>query len=108
MLYLIFNVIFGQSDTTYRQHLSAVAHVFWISLLGGLILFPLQVSKGDLEIRLDLGVVDGANDPIGRRPGDRDVFEVDETDDRWLRRENGCGEQTDSQEVQQSVHPTAV
>nr|MDP2577547.1 hypothetical protein [Candidatus Palauibacterales bacterium] len=37
VLYLIFNVIFGQSDTTYRQHLSAVAHVFWISLLGGLI-----------------------------------------------------------------------
>ncbi len=57
VLYLIFNVIFGQSDTTYRQHLSAVAHVFWISLLGGLIVFPLQVSKGDLEIRLGLGLL---------------------------------------------------
>ncbi len=59
VLYLIFNVIFGQSDTTYRQHLSAVAHVFWISLLGGLIVFPLQVSKGDLEIRLGLGLLLG-------------------------------------------------
>ena len=59
MLYLIFNVIFGQSDTTYRQHLSAVAHVFWISLLGGLIVFPLQVSKGDLEMRLGLGLLLG-------------------------------------------------
>ncbi|MEE9246388.1 MAG: hypothetical protein V3U63_09320 [Gemmatimonadota bacterium] len=57
VLYLIFNVIFGQSDTTYRQHLSAVAHVFWISLLGGLILFPLQVSKGYLEMRLGLGLL---------------------------------------------------
>ena len=59
VLYLIFNVIFGQSDTTYRQHLSAVAHVFWISLLGGLIVLPLQVSKGDLEIRLGLGLLLG-------------------------------------------------
>ncbi len=57
VLYLIFNLIFGQSETTYRQHMSATAHAFWISLVGGLISFPLQIAKGDIQLRLGFGLL---------------------------------------------------
>ncbi len=58
VLYLIFNLIFGQSETTYKQHLSAVSHVFWISLLlGSLITFPLLLAKQDLQLRLGFGLL---------------------------------------------------
>ena len=57
VLYVIFNLIFGQSETTYKQHLSAVSHVFWISLLGSLITFPLQLAKQDIQLKLGFGLL---------------------------------------------------
>lgn len=56
VLYLVFNVLFGQ-DLTYKQHLGATAHAFWITLLGGLITFPLMVAQGDINMKLSLGLI---------------------------------------------------
>lgn len=56
VLYLVFNVMFGQ-DLTYKQHLSATSHAFWITLLGGLITFPLMVAQGDINMKLSLGLL---------------------------------------------------
>lgn len=55
-LYLTFNVLQG-GETKYRQHLSAVAHIFWISLLGSILLLPIWISKGDMQLRLGLGLL---------------------------------------------------
>lgn len=57
VLYLVFNVILGQGETTYRQHLSATSHAFWVSLIGGLLLFGLQLAKRDVQLRLGLGLL---------------------------------------------------
>ncbi len=55
-LYLTFNVLQG-GETKYRQHLSAVAHIFWISLLGSIVLLPIWISKGDMQLKLGLGLL---------------------------------------------------
>ncbi len=55
-LYLAFSVMFGQ-DTTLKQHLSATAHVWWITLLGALIVVPIWISKGDMTTKLGLGLL---------------------------------------------------
>jgi hypothetical protein len=55
-LYLTFNVIFGQ-DTRFKQHLSASAHVWWILLLGTLIVLPIWISNGDMLTKLGLGLL---------------------------------------------------
>lgn len=55
-LYLTFNVFMGQ-ENTYKQYLSAAAHIAWISLLGFLLVIPIWVSKGDMRISLGLGLL---------------------------------------------------
>ncbi len=55
-LYLVFNVLQG-GETAYRQHMSAVAHIFWISLLGSILLLPIWISKGDMQLKLGLGLL---------------------------------------------------
>ncbi len=56
VLYLVFNVSFGL-DALYKQHLSAMAHVWWINTLGFLLLVPIWISKGDMQIALGLGLL---------------------------------------------------
>jgi hypothetical protein len=56
VLYLTFNVMFGQ-DTTYKQHLSAAAHIYWINTLGFLVVVPIWISKGDMLTQLGLGLL---------------------------------------------------
>lgn len=57
VLYLVFNILFGLSDISYKQHLSVVSHAWWISLLHSLIAFPLQVTQGDATLRLGFGLL---------------------------------------------------
>lgn len=59
VLYLVFNIIFGLSEVTYKQHLSVVAHSWWITLLGGVIAFPLQLAQEDPTLRLGFGLLLG-------------------------------------------------
>ncbi len=56
VVYLAFNVMLG-GEGTYKQHMSAVAHVFYISLLGSLLILPIWISKGDMQLRLGLGLL---------------------------------------------------
>jgi hypothetical protein len=56
ILYLVFNVAFGL-DATYKQHLSGMAHISWITTLGFLLLIPIWISKGDMQIALGLGLL---------------------------------------------------
>jgi hypothetical protein len=56
VLYLAFNVVFGQ-DTTYKQHLSATAHVYWIGLLRFFVVLPVWLSKGEMTTQLGLGLL---------------------------------------------------
>ncbi len=56
VLYLVFNVVFGL-DATYKQHLSAMAHISWITTLGFLLVIPIWISKGDMQIALGLGLL---------------------------------------------------
>jgi hypothetical protein len=56
VLYLAFNVMFGQ-DTTYKQHLSATAHTYWIGLLGFFVVLPVWLSKGEMTTQLGLGLL---------------------------------------------------
>lgn len=55
-LYLAFNVVFGQ-DATYRQHLSATTHVWWIGLLAMFIVVPIWISRGEMQTKLGLGLL---------------------------------------------------
>jgi len=55
-LYLAFNVVHGQ-DATYKQHLSAAAHVWWISLLGFAVVVPIWISTQDMQTKLGLGLL---------------------------------------------------
>ncbi len=57
VLYLIFNVIFGQAETSYRQHLSAVSHAWWILIIGSVLEFALKLAQGDGSLRLGLGLL---------------------------------------------------
>jgi hypothetical protein len=57
ILYLVFSVFFGQSELTYKQHLSALSHAWWILMVGSLVVFALQVAKGDATLRLGLGLL---------------------------------------------------
>ncbi|UCC73072.1 MAG: YIP1 family protein [Gemmatimonadota bacterium] len=56
VLYLAFNVMFGQ-DTTYKQHLSAAAHMYWINLVGFLVVVPIWISRGDMTTQLGFGLL---------------------------------------------------
>jgi len=58
-LYIVFNLLFGLSEIQYKQHLSVVAHAWWITLLQSLILFPLQIAQGDATLRLGFGLLLG-------------------------------------------------
>ncbi len=55
-LYLVFNLILGQ-EHSYRQHMSATAHIYWITLLGFLLTIPLWLAKEDMQIKLGLGLI---------------------------------------------------
>jgi hypothetical protein len=56
VLYIAFNVVFGQ-DTTYKQHLSATAHAYWIGLLGFFVVLPVWLSKGEMTTQLGFGLL---------------------------------------------------
>lgn len=56
VLYLAFNVVLGQ-DLTYKQHLSAVSHVYWIATLGMLLTVPVWIAQADLRAALGLGLL---------------------------------------------------
>lgn len=56
LLYLVFNLILGQ-EHSYRQHMSAAAHIYWITLLGFLLTIPIWLAKEDIEIKLGLGLM---------------------------------------------------
>lgn len=56
VLYLVFNVGLGQ-DLTYRQQLSAISHVFWISALGTLLTVPVWISQANMQVALGLGLL---------------------------------------------------
>lgn len=56
VVYLAFNVMLG-GDSTYKQHLSAVSHMYWINLLGFLVVLPLWIVKEDMTTRLGLGLL---------------------------------------------------
>jgi hypothetical protein len=57
VLYLVFNVIYGRAEATYKQHMSALAHSWWILMIGNLITVALQVAKGDGTLRLGFGLL---------------------------------------------------
>ena len=40
---------------TYRQYLAVTAHGFFISALGAMVMLPLRISSGDLQMTLGLG-----------------------------------------------------
>lgn len=56
VLYLVFNLAFGL-DALYKQHLSAMAHIYWINTLGFLLLVPIWISKGNMQIKLGFGLL---------------------------------------------------
>ncbi|NIR44802.1 MAG: hypothetical protein GWN99_10880 [Gemmatimonadetes bacterium] len=56
VVYLVFNVMFG-GDLTYKQHLSAVSHMYWINMLGLILLVPLWIAQEDMQVRLGLGLL---------------------------------------------------
>lgn len=56
VVYLTFNVMLG-GGSTYKQHLSAVSHMYWINFLAFIIIVPLWISKGDMNVRLGLGLL---------------------------------------------------
>jgi hypothetical protein len=56
VLYLVFNLVFGL-DALYKQHLSAMAHIWWINTIGFLLLVPIWISKSDMQIALGLGLL---------------------------------------------------
>jgi hypothetical protein len=56
VVYLAFNIMAG-SDSTYKQHLSAVSHMYWINLLGFVVLVPLWIAKQDMNMKLGLGLL---------------------------------------------------
>lgn len=55
-VYLVFNLILGQ-EHSFRQHLSATAHTYWISLLGFLLTIPIWLAKENIEIKLGFGLL---------------------------------------------------
>ena len=56
VVYLTFNVMLG-GGSTYKQHLSAVSHMYWINFLAFIIIVPLWISKGDMTVKLGLGLL---------------------------------------------------
>ena len=56
VVYLAFNVMLG-AGSTYKQHLSAVSHMYWINLLAFLVILPLWIVKEDMTMRLGLGLL---------------------------------------------------
>lgn len=56
VLYLAFNVMLG-AESTYKQHLSATAHIYWINTLGFLLLVPIWISRTDMQTQLGLGLL---------------------------------------------------
>jgi hypothetical protein len=56
IIYLVFNVMLG-GETTYKQHLSATAHMYWINTLGFLLTAVIWIQKGSMEAKLGLGLI---------------------------------------------------
>jgi hypothetical protein len=56
VLYLAFNVALGQ-EIAYKQHLSAISHVYWINLIGFLLLVPIWIAKTDIRVTLGFGLL---------------------------------------------------
>jgi len=56
VLYLAFNVAMGQ-EIAFKQHLSAISHVYWINLIGFLLLVPIWIAKTDIRVALGLGLL---------------------------------------------------
>lgn len=54
ILKLIFGFLLGD-EGRYIQYMSVVSHAFLVAALGGLLLTPLRVSTGDIELRLTIG-----------------------------------------------------
>ena len=50
----VFAFLFGDQGS-YRQYLAVVAHGFFITAVGGAILFPLRVMQGDPQLTLSVG-----------------------------------------------------
>ncbi len=57
VLYLFFSVFFGQTEGTFKQQLSAVAHAWWILTIGNMLQYGLQLAKGDATLRFGLGLM---------------------------------------------------
>lgn len=56
MAWLMFTVL-GGGSARYGQYLAVVAHGFFISLLGAIVLLPMQVATGQLELSLSLALL---------------------------------------------------
>jgi len=51
---MIFIFVLGD-DGTFKQHLASVSHAFLIASLSTVVLLPLKIITGDLQIRLSIG-----------------------------------------------------
>ena len=56
VLFLAFGVALGQ-EITFKQHLSAISHVYWINLIGFLVLVPIWIAKTDIRVTLGFGLL---------------------------------------------------
>ena len=56
VLYLAFNVMLS-GESTFKQHMSGTAHVYWINLLGFVLLLPIWIAKEDMTVKLGFGLL---------------------------------------------------
>jgi hypothetical protein len=77
VVYLAFNVMLG-GDQTYKQHLAAVSHMYWINLLGFVLVIPLWIAKEDMQVRLGLGLLlpEGPSSYVGHLLNSINLFGV--------------------------------
>lgn len=77
VVYLAFNVMLG-GDQTYKQHLAAVSHMYWINLLGFVLLIPLWIAKEDMQVKLGLGLLlpEGPSSYVGHLLNSINLFGV--------------------------------
>lgn len=54
--WVMFSVV-GGGNARYGQYLAVIAHCLFISLLGAIVLLPMQVSTGQLELNLSLALL---------------------------------------------------
>lgn len=56
VVWLMFSVV-GGGNARYGQYLAVIVHCLFISLLGAIVLLPMQVSTGQLELNLSLALL---------------------------------------------------